>query len=220
VRSSPNPRTSPTSATPQLRDSETTTGIQIPRFSGIMQSLHWGTASLLLGSYPAAWMIGSIGGNANTVWLLMVHRSCGITVLLLTVLRLTLRRRRRIPPLPPKVPMFLRVTAKTSATTLYVLLFLQPLLGLIGSLLYGDRIVLFGIPLVQLPLPTNRALSRQIFQVHAWVAAALLAMIAIHISAALYHHFVRKDEVLVGMLPNTQRLSRTPEGQPDRGRHA
>jgi cytochrome b561 len=144
----------------------------------------------------------------------MVHRSCGVMVLLLTGMRLVLRRRTRIPPLPADVPWPLRSTARAGACSLYVLLILQPLLGLIGSMLYGDRIILFGVAALPVLLPGNRSLARQIFQAHGLVAVLLLAVIGVHVTAALYHHFIRGDRVLAGMLPGAQCLpnAAAPDG--------
>jgi cytochrome b561 len=177
---------------------------QAPGFTRTMQVMHWTTAALLFGSYPAAWMVANAAGSSDTPWFIMVHRSCGVTVLLLTVTRLAWRQRTRIPPLPAGVPWLLRFTARAGACSLYALLILQPLLGLIGSMLYGDRIVLFGITVLPVLLPGNRTLARQVFQTHGLIAVLLLAVIGVHVTAALYHHFVRKDDVLAGMLPGAQ----------------
>ena len=184
------------------------TGDQTPRFSPAMRALHWKTAAILFGSYPAAWMITRGGSITETAWLLMLHRSCGVTILLIALLRLALRQRARIPPPPPGMPWPLRAAARAGVTALYVLLIVQPLLGLIGSMLYGDHIILFGVIAVPFHPPANRPLARQIFHVQAVVSVALLAMIAVHVAAALYHHFVRRDDVMAGMLPSIRYLPR------------
>jgi len=207
---------------PSARRTKMSASVLTPRYTNTLQAMHWGTAALLLGSYPAAWMIDSAGSGAETAWLLMVHRSCGVTILLLTALRLRFRQRTWIPPIPIDVPILLRFTAQACASSLYLLLILQPLLGLVGSMLYGDRIVLFGLIILPLFLPANRSLGRQIFQVHGLIAVLLLGVIGVHVAAALYHHFVRKDEVLARMLPGAQRLrrpaARTGKGLPDSSR--
>jgi cytochrome b561 len=196
-------------------------GDQRPAFGRIMRAMHWGTAALLLGAYPAAWMIGSIASGAETAWLVMLHRSFGVSILVLTGLRLVFRQYYGIPPLPADVPMTLRRAARASDALFYLLLILQPLLGLAGSMLFGDRIVLFGGTVLPILLPVNHALGRQIFQVHGVTAVLLLALIGLHVAAALYHHFVRKDGVLAGMLPGVQYLPPSvdlgPGGLPDGG---
>jgi cytochrome b561 len=207
---------------PRWRDHDKTDGritmnarVQPRRFSPTIKVMHWVTAALLLGSYPAAWMIDSAGGSAETTWLLMIHRSCGVLTLLLTGIRLALRQRMLIRPLPRDVPASLRFTSQLCTSSLFVLLILQPLLGLIGSMLYGDHIVVFGLAVLPLLLPANRALGRQIFVAHGVIASLLLATIGVHVTAALYHHFVRKDDVMAGMVPGAQCRARAGDFAPD-----
>jgi cytochrome b561 len=182
------------------------TGAQRPGFARAMQAMHWATAALLVGAYPAAWMIGTIASGAETAWLVMLHRSFGVAILLLTGLRLVCRQHMGVPPLPADVPATLRRAARARDVLFYVLLILQPLLGLVGSMLFGDRIVLFGGIVLPLLLPVKRALGRQVFHVHGLIALLLLTLIGLHVAAALYHHFVRRDGVLAGMLPGAQCL--------------
>jgi cytochrome b561 len=175
-----------------------------------MQSMHWGTVTLLLCTFAAAWMIDDMPKPADRAWLLMLHRSLGITLLLVTGLRLVIRYRTRIPPLPPGLPTAQRLAAKLSAISLYAALITQPVLGLAASILHGDRVVLFGGFVLPRLLPGDRRLAHALFEVHGAAAAAFLAVIGLHIAAALYHHFVRKDHVLASMLPG---VSMTPRGR-------
>jgi len=91
------------------------------------------------------------------------------------------------------------------------LLILQTLLGLIGSMLYEARIVLFGGAVVPLALPVDRVLSREIFELHGVTALLLLAPIGLHVAAVLYHYFVHKDDVMAGMLPRMRCRPRRAE---------
>jgi cytochrome b561 len=80
--------------------------------------------------------------------------------------------------------------------------------GLAASMLHG-RTMLFGDVVLRPLLPVDRALAHEVFhRVHAWTALVLLALIGLHVTAALYQHFVRKDEVLAGLLPAGPRLPR------------
>jgi cytochrome b561 len=193
---------------------------QMPGFTGAMQAMHWITMVLLLGAYSAAWMIDADTSSAETEWLVMLHRSFGATILLATGLRLAIRRHARVPPLPADLPAAQRLAARAVTGLLYVLLILQTLLGLIGSMLHGDRIALFGSAVLPLTLPVDRVLARQIFQLHGMTALLLLALFGLHVAAALYHHFVRKDEVMAGMLPGMPcrlRPELAPRRLPDGG---
>jgi cytochrome b561 len=165
--------------------------------------------ALLLGGYLAAWMIDGASSPAEKAQLIMLHRSFGVTILLLTWVRLAFRLRARVPPPPPDVPAVQRLAARASVITLDAALIVQPLLGLAASMLHGGRTMLFGDVLLRLLLPVDRALAHDVFhRVHAWTALVLLALIGLHATAVLYHHFVRKDEVMAGMLLAVRRLPR------------
>jgi cytochrome b561 len=170
-------------------------------YSCVMRSIHWITLSMLISVYTLAWSIDRAGSHDQAVWLVMTHRSLGLSVTLLTLFRLGCRWVTRVPALPDGIPEPQRLAAKAVTIALYVLLFLQPLLGLIASQLHGDHINVFGVFVLPSVLAANRALSKQIFALHGTVALLLLALIGLHACAALYHHFVRRDEVLTGMLP-------------------
>ncbi|HWK44579.1 MAG TPA: cytochrome b/b6 domain-containing protein [Stellaceae bacterium] len=175
--------------------------------TGPLRAMHWATVALLLATYPAAWAIANATTSAEAAWLTMLHRSLGLAILALTMVRLTWRRRSSVPPLPADLPAVQRLAARGSVVAFYALLMLQPLLGLTASLLHGDRITVFGGVVIPLVLPVDRPYARLVFQVHGGVALLLLALIGLHVAAALYHHFVRRDEVLSTMLPAVRRLS-------------
>jgi cytochrome b561 len=178
-----------------------------PGYSRVMQAMHWITLTLLLCACLAAWMIDGAGSRDEAAWLVMLHRSLGMTILLMTPIRLSVRLRSRIPPLPAGLPAAQRIAARVTAILLYALLGIQPLLGLLASQLHGDRVVLFGTIVLPSWLPVNKPLAHGIFQLHGWTAVALLLLIGLHAAAALYHHFVRKDAVLAGMLPGVRPLT-------------
>jgi len=178
-----------------------------PDYGLAMLAMHWTTVALMISTCVAVWLVDAVGTREQAAWLVMLHRSLGVTIMLLTPLRFAVRRRTRLPALPADLPAIQRAAARASARLLYVLLMLQPLLGLAASLLHGDRVVLFGA--VELPawLPANRTLAHQLFKLHGWSAVALLTLIGLHASAALYHHFIRRDAVLAGMLPGVTPLT-------------
>jgi cytochrome b561 len=175
-----------------------------PRYTPAMQVMHWGTLTLLVCAYAVAWTIDSASNAANAAWLIMLHRSLGIAILLITGIRLVVRRRTRIPPLPRDVPAAQRLAARVSAVLLYALLIAQPLLGLAASALHGDRIVLFGRFGLPRLLPEDRTLAHAVFQVHGAAALLCLVLIGLHATAAIYHHVIRKDHVLAAMLPGVR----------------
>ena len=172
-----------------------------------MRALHWATAALLVGSYASAWTVSLASSNAGATQLVLLHRTCGVIILVMTAKRFVWRQRTGTPHLPADVPILQRMAARANVVGLYTLLVLQPLIGLTASMLHGDRLVLLGGLLVPDLLPVDRKLAHVVFQVHGTAALLLLGLIGLHAAAALYHHFVRNDDVLVGMLPGLMRRS-------------
>ena len=177
-------------------------------YGGVMRAIHWTTPVLLIAVYTLAWSIDGAGSRDEAMWLTMMHRSFGLTILALTLFRLVWRQISHIPALPESLPRLQRIAARLVTAALYLLLLLQPLLGLTASEAHGDRIRVFDAFTVPLLMATNRPVSRQIFAVHGMVALVILAVVGLHACAALYHHFVLRDEVLRGMLPSLRPLSR------------
>ena len=166
-----------------------------------MMGLHWITPLLLVAVYVFAISIDMSTSRDAAMWRLMMHRSFGLTVLLLTVFRLAWRQVVGVPALPQDVPRLQRLAARLAAIGLYTLLLVQPLLGIVASQLHGDRISVFGIVTLPLMSGVNRAVARNLIGIHRTVAILLLILIALHAMAAHYHHFIRRDHVLLGMLP-------------------
>jgi cytochrome b561 len=171
------------------------------RHGGVAKTIHWLTLALLVGVYALAWSIDGAGSRNEAAWLIMMHRSFGILVLMTTSFRLIWRRISGVPGLPETIPYTQQIAAGFVAVGLYLLLFLQPLLGLAASQAHGDAITVFGAFNLPVFIGKDRALSHRLFGLHGTVALLLLALISLHAGAALYHHFIRRDDVLRGMLP-------------------
>ena len=101
----------------------------------------------------------------------------------------------------PDLPIWQGFAARANEAALYTLLILQPLLGLCASILHGDRIRVLGDITVPSFLLVDRKLSHLLFGLHGTVALVLLGSIGMHVAAALFHHLVRKDDVLATMCP-------------------
>jgi cytochrome b561 len=138
-----------------------------------------------------AFYIRSAQSAEQLAWYLMLHRSAGLVIAALTLARLGIRAHSALPAWPAGLPRWQQFAATASERALYLFLLAQPLLGIVGSLLRGN-VVLFGIPVPQL-FPRDRALAREILAVHHVLGVCLLTLIALHVAAALHHHFVRGD---------------------------
>jgi cytochrome b561 len=95
----------------------------------------------------------------------------------------------------------MRVAAMASEYGLYALLLAQPILGILQTNAHGDNVNLFFIGQLPALIEKNRPLAQQLCTVHKAVGFSLLGLISLHASAALFHHFWRRDDTLTAMLP-------------------
>lgn len=170
--------------------------------------LHWATVALVLaGAGLGIYMTGvEIGPRAYRLYAL--HKSIGLTVLAIVVLRLAWRLVDPPPPMPGTMPLWERRCARIGQALLYALLLVQPLIGLAHSGAAGFPVLAWGVLPVPTVIGTDRTLVAPLATAHAVVALCLLAAACGHALLAVHHHAVRRDPVLWRMLPAV--------GRPDR----
>ena len=168
-------------------------------YSAFSRWVHWLTLALFVALFGLGWYMDDLPQSMRGTGL-QLHKSFGITVLGLTILRLIWRFAAGVPPVPADLPAWQKLAARVSHVLLYLLLLAQPTVGWLWSSA-GTKPINFYF-LVQLPwlIGPDKDLSRSLGHLHGLIADALLVVIGLHASAALYHHFIRKDRVLVGML--------------------
>lgn len=128
------------------------------------------------------------------------HKTFGSLVFLLVFYRLYHRFRHPPPALPADLPSWMRISSTLSHVTLYGLIVVLGLTGLIASDIGNYPVRLFELWLLPQFSAENRPLADEIFQWHMILGDIAAALVAIHIAASLYHHFVMKDRVLARML--------------------
>jgi cytochrome b561 len=178
-------------------------------YGPVSRAFHWLTAILILAAY-----ILSRGGPEQRVYaassdfIRQTHETLGIIVFALVLLRLLWRL---ADPSPEDLPMaaWMKISAKIVHAALYVLLLAIPLTAISGAWLEGHPITLFGIGDLGPALPQAHALGAWLAELHTWLGNAILWVAGLHTAAALYHHFVLGDAVLIGMLPSMRRI-KTP----------
>ena len=172
------------------------------RYDRVAIAFHWLVAILIVANVLLAWSLGSFDRHSPVHENLMtLHKSIGTTVLILAIFRAAWRLAHPIPPLPASVPQWQRLAARTDQGLLYVLIFLMPLTGLIDAAAFSQPVrffFLFDLPTV---IAHNEPLGHAAFAVHKIGAKALYVLLFLHASAALYHHYLLKDDVLRRMLP-------------------
>jgi cytochrome b561 len=176
----------------------------VPRYSGVAIALHWLAALLILGSF----VVGSYMVDLDlSPWKLKVyswHKWTGVTIFLLVALRLAWRVSHRPPALPAAMPEWQRHAAAIAHALLYLLMLAVPLSGWVMSSAGGFPVVYFGV--LQLPdlVAKNKDLFELMKSVHFVLNKALLAIVIVHVAAALKHHYVDRDDVLARMVPHLE----------------
>lgn len=173
------------------------------RYGAVAQVFHWLVAALVLFQFPLAiYMDAFVEPFSQAQFLLFnLHKTIGVTVLLLLVLRLAWRQVSPPPPLPSSMPGWERRGAHASHFALYLLLFVQPIVGLLHGFASGFPTVLFFSFTLPSPIAADKELTSLFGAAHFFVGWSLLAVITLHVAAALRHHVLIKDDVLTRMLP-------------------
>jgi cytochrome b561 len=162
---------------------------------------HWLVALLIFVTVPLAWVMTDMATSPQKLQFYSWHKWIGVTVFLLAALRLLWRWSHGAPPAHAGMPDWQRKTAALTHFGLYVLLFALPVSGWVMSSAGGFPVVYLGI--WQLPdlVAKNKPLFETMKEVHELLAYGLLGVVALHTLAALKHHFIDRDSVLVRMLP-------------------
>lgn len=170
------------------------------RYGSVAQALHWVVVLLLIGQVAVGKIAHEMTDGFDKLVLLARHKSVGITILGLAVLRLAWRLLDRPPP-PPPMPRWQYLASRATHTGFYVLLFALPLTGWIMSSASNYPVSWFG--LAQLPdlVAPDRGLKHLMEEVHETLVAALVTLAILHVAAALKHQFLDRDGLLSRMLP-------------------
>jgi cytochrome b561/polyisoprenoid-binding protein YceI len=171
------------------------------RWGSLSQLFHWLIVALILVQAVLGLTGLLLPLGMEKLAVLARHKSIGMTILGLALLRLLWRWLNPTPPLPSNLKPYERRLAHFTHVSLYVLLFAMPLTGWIMSSARGFPVSWFGI--FQLPDLVSKSSSLYAAMVitHATLASALALVVALHIAGAMKHHFVLKDDTLRRMLP-------------------
>ena len=188
-------------------------------YSGFAKLLHWLIAALIAGMVGlGVYMTGVEGDFQYKLWLYQLHKSFGVTLFALVLIRLAWRQLSPPPAMPADMSVWERRAAKTAHAALYALMLALPLSGWarvsasplsIPTEVFG----LFTLPhipwLASLPSETKQAWEPVFQYVHWAIAWVLVAVVAVHALAALRHALLLKDDVMQRMLPSRARKAVT-----------
>ncbi|WP_313253729.1 cytochrome b [Stenotrophomonas acidaminiphila] len=172
------------------------------RWGSVSKSLHWLIALLILALGIVGLLMGELPKTPKYFWVYTAHKSIGITVLVLVVLRLLWRLYAGAPQPVPGTPGWQERIASATHWLLYVMMFAIPLSGWLYDSASGLRpFKLFGLlEMPKLVAPDERA-AQLSHAFHEWGFWALILVVLAHAGAALYHHLQQRDATLVRMLP-------------------
>lgn len=165
----------------------------------VTKTFHWVIFLLLLFMIIYGFLLPSIP-KPYQAFAYNLHKQTGLTILLLMILRLFWSLANPKPKLPQNTPNWQAVLERVVHWLLYIVIIAMPLAGWIGSSAVGKGPHFFGVAL-NLPIPANKQLSEICFQIHNTVAIIIIVLVSVHVLAALYHYFIKRDQVLQRMLP-------------------
>jgi cytochrome b561 len=171
------------------------------RYTSTAQTLHWLIALLIVVQFVLARMAAQLPLGVHKLSLLAEHKSIGMTVLMLAVIRVAWRVKHAPPPLPPQMRRVGRFLAGASHLSLYVILFAMPLSGWLMSSAKNYSVSWFGAFTWPNLIAPNEAAFNSLRALHHLLSKVLFAIASLHVLAALKHHFWNKDDVVVRMLP-------------------
>jgi cytochrome b561 len=184
------------------------------RYGAVAMTLHWLLAALILFMLGLGLFMTSLDETDERMFpLFQLHKSIGLTILILSVLRLVWRLANPVPALPAEMSGWERFAARGVHTLFYVLMIAIPLMGwaTVSSAALAVPTTWFGlfewphIPfLADLPRAEKRMIEGPLATTHAVLALSMLGLVALHAAAALKHQFRDRDAVLKRMLPWTK----------------
>jgi cytochrome b561 len=178
-----------------------TYGTRTDHYPATSKLLHWLVAICVLTTAPVAIAMTRVGKGPTQDMLYNFHKSLGVLILVLMLLRLINRLAVGAPIADPGIVPWQKTVSSVVHTSLYVLLLAMPVVGYIANSAYGASTPFFGLFNLPMIVEKNDELATQLFAIHRWVGRLVILIVLVHVGAALYHYFVLRDDVLKRMLP-------------------
>lgn len=174
------------------------------RYTTVAKALHWTIALIIIVQIPAGIVMHNLAFSETKFAMYQLHKSFGLIVLALALVRLYWRLTHPVPPLPEGMPGWQRGLARLTHVGFYVLIIGIPLTGwlMVSASTTGiDTKIFYLIPVPHWPVPVSEGSEEFFEETHEILAKATIALIALHVAAALKHHLADRDTTLVRMLP-------------------
>ena len=183
------------------------------RYHSVAIALHWMIAAMIAIQLPLGWWMTDALDEKSAPKLVIfqafqIHKSIGLSILIVSALRVAWRFSYRPPPLPASMPQWERYAAKLSHFLLYVLILGLPLSGwaMVSASVLGLPTLWFGLfewphlPLLS-TLPDKKPVEDALKELHETLGSIAAALLVLHVAAALKHHFRDRDDLLHRMIP-------------------
>ncbi len=164
-------------------------------YGSVTKFSHWLIVVLVIGMLIMGFCMGLLPSNGIKGELYNVHKLTGLTILILMILRLIWAFINPKPVLLGNLSQLQTVAAHTVHWLFYATLIAMPLVGWIMSSAAGKYPHLFGLQFA-LPIAKNKPVAELFSELHEILAYVIIALICLHVLAALWHHFVNKDATL------------------------
>ena len=171
------------------------------RYTATAIALHWLIFALIACGFTLALYMTGLPLSPAKLKYISWHKWIGVTIFVLMLARLVWRLAHPAPPLPASMPAWQRSAARVSHVMLYILIIAIPLTGWLMSSAFGVPTVYLGLIPLPNPLARDKELAELLRSAHLFLNYTMLALVIIHVAAALKHHLADKDDVLARMVP-------------------
>lgn len=167
-------------------------------YGSISKSLHWLLFILIAGLVITGLGEDAFGESMESI-IMNLHKAAGVVVLLLVIVRILWRLTNPVPAQPATAAPWENLLARLTHFGLYVLMLVQPLTGVLMAQFKGRAIDVFGLFSIPALVAKDKATSHFFEELHEGGWILLTVLVGLHVAASLYHHFVRRDDVLQRM---------------------
>ena len=171
------------------------------RYDLPMMALHWAIALLIIAAFVLIQVVDGMPRGPERSALMGLHKSMGVTVILLVLLRLVWRRISPPPALPTGTVPLMALAAKGGHLALYALMIAVPVVGVLMSQAKGRPVEVWGMFALPALVGENREFGKPLEEAHELLGNLILVVAGLHAAAAIFHQWVLKDGLLSRMLP-------------------
>lgn len=168
------------------------------RYTPVAIFLHWVIALFVISMVALGWYMVSIEDNPGSGIYFNLHKSFGIILAVLIVVRIVWRFGHKPPPLPGSLAKWQAISSRTTHFLLYCAIVLMPTVGILGAMFSKGGLAFFGLEFPRVFAP-DRAIAEQFFAAHGVIAWIILALVLVHSLAGLKHLLIDKNKVFERM---------------------